>query len=442
MGVFFEGICTLEIRAGFGETPIAPARSLAYPAMNCIDVAPRFSRRAFIQTSAAGAVACLSPHVFGASGVASGRKLRLGIVGGRFGLTFQFHEHPECAVVAVSDLRPERRAALQKTYRCDQAYDSLEVLLKDPKVEAVFLATPMPDHPRHVLQCLAAGKHVLCAVPAAMTLDECQQLIAAVKKTGLTYMMAETSHWQQLTISARKFYREGAFGRLYYTESEYHHPGLEELYFENGRRTWRHGMAPMQYPTHCTSHLISVTGERLTEVTCHGWGDDHPIVRDNVYRNPFWNETALFKTDRGNAMRVAVWWRGAQQGGERARFFGEKMSFYFNGPNGAEPCLVRSQPKALTEKDTGGFERTAQRIEPFTEVKWWKTDLLPEPLRHNSGHEGSHCFITHEFIDAILRQRKPAVDIYEAVAYTAPGIVAHQSALKGGETLKVPRFDA
>ena len=252
---FSRGICTLEIRAGFGETPIAPARSLAYPAMNCIDVAPRFSRRAFIQTSAAGAVACLSPHVFGASGVASGRKLRLGIVGGRFGLTFQFHEHPECAVVAVSDLRPERRAALQKTYRCDQAYDSLEVLLKDPKVEAVFLATPMPDHPRHVLQCLAAGKHVLCAVPAAMTLDECQQLIAAVKKTGLTYMMAETSHWQQLTISARKFYREGAFGRLYYTESEYHHPGLEELYFENGRRTWRHGMAPMQYPTHCTSHL-------------------------------------------------------------------------------------------------------------------------------------------------------------------------------------------
>lgn len=366
----------------------------------------------------------------------------MGIVGGRFGLGFQFHEHPDCVVEAVSDLRPERREALQKTYRCTKAYDSLEELVKDPKVEAVFLATPMPDHVRHVMLCLAAGKHVLCAVPAAMTLEECQQLIDAVKKTGLTYMMAETSHWQQLTISARKFHQEGRFGRLYYTESEYHHPGLELLYFEDGKRTWRHGMPPMQYPTHCTSHLISVTGERLTEVSCHGWGDDHPIVKDNVYKNPFWNETALFRTSGGNSMRVAVWWRGAQRGGERARFFGDQMSFYFADPGGqGGPVLIRSQAKPGTEKDAGGFVRFTQSVEKYQEVEWWKTDLLPEPLRHNSGHEGSHSFITHEFIDAVLKQRRPAVDIYEAVAYTAPGIVAHQSALKNGEQMKIPQFD-
>jgi predicted dehydrogenase len=389
---------------------------------------------------AAGAFAWLGAERLAAAAEVP-RKLRVGIVGGRFGATFQFHEHPECLVQAVSDLRADRRAALQKVYRCGQAYNSLEELVKDPRIDAVFLATPMPDHVRHTLLCLAAGKHVLCAVPAAMTLEECQRLIDAVKRSGFTYMMAETSHWQQLTISARKFYREGAFGRIYHTESEYHHPGLEELYFENGRRTWRHGMAPMQYPTHCTSHLISVTGERLTQVTCHGWGDDHPIVRDNVYKNPFWNETALFRTNRGNSMRVAVWWRGAQQGGERARFYGDKMSFYYQGPNGAAPCLVRSQPKANTEKDSGGFERTAQVVEPYAEVKWWNTELLPAPLRHNSGHEGSHCFITHEFVDAVLRRRRPAVDVYEAVAYTAPGIVAHQSALRDGESLRIPSFD-
>ena len=396
------------------------------------------SRRGFLSQSALAGAALLAPQ--GLFAQTSGKKLRVGIVGGRFGLGFQFHEHPDCIVEAVSDLRPERRAALQKTYKCGNAYDSLEDLVKDPKVEAVTLFTPMPDHVRHVLLCLAAGKHVLCAVPAAMTLEECQQLIDAVKKSGLTYMMAETSHWQQLTMSARKFYQDGAFGNLYYVESEYHHPGLEVLVFENGKRTWRHGMPPMQYPTHCTSHLVSVTGERLTEVTCHGWGDDHPIVKDNVYKNPFWNETALFKTNRGNSMRVAVWWRGAQTGGERARFYGDRMSFYFNGPNGAEACTVRTETK--TEKDSGGFERTAQVHEKFQEVQWWKSDLLPEPLRHGRGHEGSHCFITHEFIDAVLKQRKPAVDIYEAVAYTAPGIVAHQSALKGGEAMKIRQFDA
>ncbi|MCC7153287.1 MAG: hypothetical protein IT161_01860, partial [Bryobacterales bacterium] len=72
--------------------------------------------------------------------------------------------------------------------------------------------------------------------------------------------------------------------------------------------------------------------------------------------------------------------------------------------------------------------------------KWWATDLLPEPLRHNSGHEGSHTFITHEFVEAVLGGRKPAVSVYDAVALTAPGIVAHQSALKDGQQMKIPSF--
>ncbi len=395
------------------------------------------SRRGFLTGAALAATA---PGLLGADvpATTAPRKVRIGIVGGRFGLSFQFHEHPDCVVEAVAELRPERLAALQRTYRCTKGYPSLEELLKDPRVEAVFLATPAPDHCRHALLCLAAGKHVLSAVPAAMTLEECHDLASAVRKTGLTYMMGETSVWQQSTISARKFHEEGRFGRLYYVESEYHHPGLETLYFENGRRTWRHGLPPMHYPTHCTAHLIGVTRERLTEVTCHGWGDDHPIVKDNAYGNPFWNETALFRTDRGNSMKVAIWWRGAQKGGERARYFGDKMSFYFSDPTGAGgPTLVHSRTTSV-EKDSGGFDRASQVLEKYAQPEWWKTDLLPEPLRHNSGHEGSHTFITHEFVDSLVRGRKPFVDIDEALAYTVPGMIAHQSALKGGQSLKIP----
>lgn len=409
------------------------------PTRNSVPITACSRRRFLAHGSVATGAALVLPRPAGAQ--ESGRKVRVGIVGGRFGRTFQFHEHPDCGVEAVSDLRADRRSGLQATYRCGKAYASLTELLRDPKVDAVFLATPAPDHVSHALQALAAGKHVLSAVPAAMSLAECEQLVAAVRQSGLVYMMAETSHWQQLTLSARKYYQDGAFGRLFHVESEYHHPGLEELYFEDGQRTWRHGLAPMHYPTHCTAHLVSVTGERLTEVTCHGWGDGDPILKDNVYGNPFWNETALFRTSRGNSMRVAVWWRGAQTGGERARYYGDKMSLYFGGPNGAPPCVVKSQPQPQRENDAGGFVRTRNVVEPLGEVKWWATDLLPEPLRHNSGHEGSHTFITHEFVDAVRRQRRPAVDVYEAVAYTAPGIVAHQSALQGGVPLKVPSFD-
>jgi hypothetical protein len=61
-------------------------------------------------------------------------------------------------------------------------------------------------------------------------------------------------------------------------------------------------------------------------------------------------------------------------------------------------------------------------------------------MRYDSGHACSHPFLTHEFVMAIVEDREPAINIYEALAMTVPGIVAHQSALRGGEQLEVPDF--
>jgi len=395
-------------------------------------------RRAFLQVSTSALSAATLRQRFAFQDPGS-KKIRIGVVGGGFGRAFQWHEHPDCIVAAVSDLRPERRAALAQTYGCERTYESLEKLVLDPELDAVAVFTGAPDHVRHVVAALEAGKHVICAVPAAMSLEECRILVDTVERTGLTYMMAETSYYQQPTISARKFYEEGRFGSLYFCESEYHHAGLEALYFEDGMRTWRHGLAPMHYPTHCTAHLLGVTRERLTSVSCLGWGDDDPILQDNAYDNPFWNETAFFKSDRGTAFRVAVYWKGAHRGTERAQWYGDRMSFFSRHPNGLGPVIVRAGNQ--TELDAGGFTRQLPAFEAYEQPEWWKTDRLPTPLRHDSGHEGSHTFLTHEFIDALVHGRRPTVDVYEAVAYTAPGIVAHQSALRGGEQLAIPSFD-
>jgi predicted dehydrogenase len=399
------------------------------------------TRRHFLGTTgAAGAALALAPRFTFATEPASERKIRVGIVGGRFGASFHFHEHPNCTVEAISDLRADRRARLMKLSPQAKSYESLELLLRDSKVEAVFVATGAPDHARHVLACLDAGKHVLCAVPAAMNLEECGQLRDAVKRTGLTYMMAETSVWRQDTISVKQLYREGKFGRIFGADSHYYHPGLETLFFEDGKWTWRHGLPPMLYPTHCTAFLIAVTGERLTSVSCVGWGDDSPILKNNPYRNPFWNESAFFQTNRGTAFRVEVAWKGALREAERADWRGEKMSFHSPIQGGKEAYLVRAGEQM--GRDDGGFVHKKSMVEVYQQPQWWKTDLLPEKLRHDSGHGGSHTFITHEFIDAIVRNRAPEVNIHEALAYTVPGIVAHESALKGGEQLKIPSFDA
>jgi hypothetical protein len=82
--------------------------------------------------------------------------------------------------------------------------------------------------------------------------------------------------------------------------------------------------------------------------------------------------------------------------------------------------------------DAAGFHGTAKDL----------PEMARPPLPPNmpaGGHGGSHGQLTHDFITAILQDRQPLVNIYEALAMTIPGIVAHQSALKDGETLKVPQ---
>ncbi len=396
----------------------------------------KISRRSFIaQNAALAGTALVSPAFITA--VPSSKKIRIGIVGGRFGSSFQWHEHPGCIVEAVSDLRTDRRNYLMKTYNCNKSYPSLEEMVKDKNIDAIGVFTGAPDHVRHAVECMKHGKHVISAVPACITLEEAGELLEAVKKYGMTYMMAETGYYQQHSISARMMYRNGDFGDLYYVESEYQHDGLDNLYFENGQRTWRYGMAPMLYPTHSTSLLTGVTGERLTEVVCQGWGDDAQCLKDNAYGNPFWNECAFFKTDRGTSFRVNIWWKGAHLGGERANWIGTKMSFYAdNGRSG--PALVKKSD--VLGRDDAGFVQGVPKLENYEQPEWWNTDMLPGPLRHNSGHHGSHTFLTHEFIDALLNERQPTVNIYEALAYTVPGIIAHESALKGGVLMKIPQF--
>ncbi|MCX5683303.1 MAG: Gfo/Idh/MocA family oxidoreductase [Planctomycetota bacterium] len=355
----------------------------------------------------------------------SDRKVRIGVVGGNFGAQWQWHLDPNCIVEAVSDLRTDRREYLQQVYKCDKPYESLEKLVLDPKVEAVAVFTGAPDHARHVLECFKHGKHVISAVPACLTLDEAREIKEAKERTGLTYMMAETSYYRWPTILARQFWKEGRFGGFLYSEVEYYHNLIgsdkDGLSVVDGKRTWRYGYPPMLYPTHSTCFHVGVTGERLTSVSCLAWGDGDPALKDNPYNNPWCNQVALFATSGPSICRCNVFWR-VHSDGERAQWLGRTMSMYMPGASG-QPLVIREAGKKDVREVPDYFP------------------LLPEPMRIATGHGNSHGFLTHEFITAFVENRPPAVDLYEALAMTVPGIVAMESSRKGGERLKVPGFD-
>ncbi len=343
----------------------------------------------------------------------SERKVRVGIVGYgvcQFGAAFGFQNHPNVEIVAVSDLIAERREGLMKACRCDKSYESLEVLVKDPKIEAVFVATDAPSHPRHCMEVLNHGKHIMTAVPAAFgSIEEAEKLLETVQKTGLKYMMAETSYFRADCYGMRRIYRAGGFGRLIYSEGEYYHYHGEPI---DSFKGWRIGLPPLWYPTHSTAYYVGVTGKRFTSVSCAGFNVGLPENKPgaNKYNNPFSDEVALFATSEGGASRMLMCKGIHSLIVERGRVFGERGWMDGTEYHGAAKELPDIARPALPPGVPAG------------------------------GHGGSHGYLTDEFITSILMDREPMVNIHEALAMTVPGIVAHQSALKGGESIKIPQY--
>ncbi|MEE8453097.1 MAG: Gfo/Idh/MocA family oxidoreductase, partial [Thermoguttaceae bacterium] len=313
---------------------------------------------------------------------------------------------------AVSDLFPDRCAGLMQACRCEKSYPSLETLVKDDSIEAVFLATDAPSHARHCIEVLNHGKHVAHAVPATFgSIDDGHRLVEAVKKTGMKYMMFETSCFRADCHAMRTIYHADGLGKLLFSEGEYHHYHASKEPTPSYKQ-WRRGVPPMWYPTHATAYYVGVTGKRLTHVSCIGSEGRLPYhaADANPYRNPFSTETALFETSEGASSRMSVSWSLKSIYSESGRVFGE-----FGCVNGTQ------------------YQGLAKQLPNITRPP------LP-PGVPPGGHGGSHGLLMNEFVTAILEDRRPLVDVYEALAMTIPGIVAHQSATRDGERLPVPQF--
>ncbi len=343
----------------------------------------------------------------------SDRKIRMGIVGYgvcRFGAQFSLQHHPNVEVVAVSDLFPDRCQALAQACKCDKTYPSLEEMVKDDSIEAIFVATDAPSHCRHCTEVLQHGKHVASAVPAVFgSLEQADQLYEAVKQSGLVYMMFETSCYHADVHAMRTMYQAGGLGKLVYSEGEYYHYSVSTI---PSYKEWRVGLPPQWYPTHSNAYYTGVTGGSFTEVSCMAMPSllDRLQPENNRYKNPFGTEIAMLRTSEGGMARMAVSWDTPGYGGEVGRIRGQKGS------------MSGTRYQGLTKK-----------LPDFTRPP------LP-PGVAPGGHGGSHGNLGHEFVLSILENRRPLVDIAAALNMTVAGVVAHQSALKDGELMKIPQY--
>lgn len=144
------------------------------------------------------------------------RSIRLGVAGlGRaFSLMLPtFASDPRITLVAATDLREEARNRFEREFG-GQSFESVEALCADPKVEAIYVATPHQMHTRHILAAASRGKHVLVEKPMAISLDECQAIIAGVRNAGIQIVVGHSHSFNAPILRTRQLIESGEFGAV------------------------------------------------------------------------------------------------------------------------------------------------------------------------------------------------------------------------------------
>jgi predicted dehydrogenase len=190
-------------------------------------------------------------------------KIRVGVVGyGYWGpnLVRNFSEARDCQVVAVSDMRPERRALVESRYPAVRTTEDYRDLLKDPNVDAIAIATPVDTHYAIALEALQAGKHVWVEKPMTSTSQEGMHLIDEAHRRDLVLHVDHTFVYSGAVRKIRELVSSGALGRIYYYDSVRVNLGLFQ---RDVNVIWDlavHDLSIMDYVIPMQPVALSVTG--------------------------------------------------------------------------------------------------------------------------------------------------------------------------------------
>lgn len=177
---------------------------------------------------------------------------------------------PGSKLAACLGSSPEKSRAFAQRFGFARAHDNLDAMLKDPDVNALYIALPNAMHYEAVVAAAKAGKNILCEKPFAMKVEHAREMVAACRDAGVVLRIAHQIRLDAAIVRAREIVRSGRLGRLAEVS-------LERGSANPARKTWRLDNSQSGVIFDVGVHLLDliqwVTRQRFLEVSAFSHPD-------------------------------------------------------------------------------------------------------------------------------------------------------------------------
>ena len=356
--------------------------------------------------------------------------LRIGVVGAPRGRSFvrTLSSAEDAKVVSLCDIDTNLLKQVADEFDVPRMYTDYVEMLDNEQLDAVIIATPMHLHVPQSVEALKRGVNVLSEVTAAVSLRQCEELVRACRESDAKYMLAENYCYRPNVVLVQSLVERGFFGRVYFGEGEYIHDVKAMHHHATGQPTWRAvwqvGKRGCTYCTHSLGPLILWFQDRVESVSCHGTGvhtDPGHVMDDTVIM--------LCKMSKGGLVKIRLDMMSNRP---------HNMDYYsLQGTKGAYEA-----PRGLGDDHKIWVSDVSERVEwrPLREFEQYLPDKWrnpPEEAR-KAGHGGGDYFELRDFLDSVIKDRDPSIDVYMAMDMTLPGLVSERSILNNGRYYTVP----
>ena len=418
----------------------------------------RLSRRTFMEAGAAATVGMAAAR--SADAQATGKKIRVGVVGtGNRGCSLlnTMHQIEWLEFPALCDINTDNLARAQgivvknggkKTEGYSASDHAFEKLMERDDLDAVVIASPWQWHTPMGVYSMKHGKYTAIEVPAAITMEQCWDLVNTHEQTGVPCMMLENWSFRQDNLAVLNIIRNGLFGEIVHCHCAHSHDCIDHWFFDpQGNIRWGGEFLIKrncdQYPTHslgpvlswmdincgdCFKHITSTASasKSINAYFVRKFGADHPNAKRTYKQGDI--VTSVVETHKGRTIVINYDMQLPRPYDNR---------WLIQGTDG----IYNEQRNSLYIVDKSPEYHQWEPFPPYMERydHPWYTDKKWIPSI-GEGHVGTDYLELRMFFEAVRNKTQTPIDVYDSVTMSCIVPLSEMSIEQGSAPVECPDF--